>query len=77
MVQVMNTPVILPPPATDFVGVPPVVDRLRDAAYVVVAITAFVLGLIVGQLGERSPGGSRIPWPSPVSVQAHPRSLQH
>jgi len=51
-------------------------DRLRYAAYVLVAVSALFTGLILGQLSGEGPHGSRIAWPSPVSIQSHPRSPQ-
>jgi hypothetical protein len=47
----------------------------RYFAYVAIAITAFIAGLIFGQSSGPTSGGSRIPWPTPVEVVPHPRSL--
>ena len=47
-------------------------DRLRDGAYVLVAVIAFLIGLILGTLSGPPTGGSRVGWPPPPS---NPRSL--
>lgn len=51
-------------------------DSLRDWAYLVIAITAFATGILVGNLSAPARGDSRIAWPSAVSSQPHPRSLR-
>jgi hypothetical protein len=52
-------------------------DSLRIAAYVLIAIIAFVTGMLVGNSRAPAKGGSRIEWPSSESLRPHPRSLQH
>jgi hypothetical protein len=47
-------------------------DRLRVGAYVVIAVVAFLVGVIFGELGVPSPGGSRVGWPPPPT---NPRAL--
>ena len=47
-------------------------DRLRVGAYVLVAVIAFLVGMILGTLRDTSTGGSRVGWPLPPS---NPRSL--
>lgn len=48
-------------------------DRLRTAAYILVATAAFVAGILFGNLGAVPGSGSRGEWPKPAV--AHPRSL--
>ncbi len=47
-------------------------DRLQLSAYVLVALLAFLAGLILGVCSGRSDHGSRAGWPPPP---ANPRSL--
>ncbi len=73
----MTTPVVLRFPQDTSPTTVPEKDHLRGTGYVVVAIAAFVLGVIIGQLGERPPEGSRGHRPSPSApVRPHPRSFQ-
>ena len=50
-------------------------DRLRRAAYVAVAVAAFVTGLLMGLVCAGDPFGSRAP-ASPNSLLPHPRAIQ-
>lgn len=75
----MNAPIVFPHQPTGTVASSSTRDQedgLRHAAYVAIAVAAFVTGLLLGQLSDQAPGGSRIAWPSPTSLQPHPRSLQ-
>ena len=47
-------------------------DRLRVGAYVLVAVVAFLAGMILGTLSDTSTGGSRVGWPPPPT---NPRAL--
>ncbi len=49
-------------------------DRLTRAAHIVIALAAFLAGLMLGQLGGDAPRGSRIPWPAPARADGEPRS---
>jgi hypothetical protein len=51
-------------------------DPLRLAAYTIVAVAAFLTGLLLGSLSVTAPSGSRIEWPSSAPSKPHPRSLQ-
>jgi hypothetical protein len=51
-------------------------DSIRPLAYLLVAIVAFIVGVIVGSSGEAAGAGSRILWPSSESLKPHPRSIQ-
>jgi hypothetical protein len=51
-------------------------DRLRYVAYLAIAAAAMIMGLALGQLNRLTLSESRIAWPSPDSIRAHPRSLQ-
>lgn len=43
--------------------------------FIIVALTAFIIGMALGQLGAvRNPGHSRVSWPD--TTVPHPRSLQ-
>lgn len=46
--------------------------RLSVGAYVLVAVVAFLIGMILGVLSGPPPGGSRAGWPPPPT---NPRSL--
>lgn len=48
----------------------------RSSTYLIVAIIAFVAGMLAGNLRATTRGGSRIEWPSQESLRPHPRSLQ-
>jgi hypothetical protein len=50
-------------------------DPLRSAAYWLVAIAAFMTGLLVSQMAERARPASRVEWPAPAPTKPHPRSL--
>jgi hypothetical protein len=50
-------------------------DRLRLAAYWMVAIAAFIAGFMVSRSAERENSGSRVEWPAPSPGKPHPRSL--
>jgi len=45
-------------------------DRARLTAYVILAVVAFVAGLIIGVAAGSGSGGSRADWPPP-----NPRAL--
>jgi len=47
-------------------------DRLMVGSYLLVAVVAFLIGLILGSLSGPPNGGSRVGWPPPPS---NPRSL--
>ena len=47
-------------------------DRLRVGAYVLVAVVAFLAGMILGTLSDTSSSGSRVGWPPPPT---NPRAL--
>ena len=76
----MNTPVVLPSQSSSSRSLSAArheEDRLRYVAYVVIAMAALIVGLILGRLsGPITLHDSRIAWPSPDSILPHPRSLQ-
>jgi len=54
----MNAPITFPPSSSDLDGPPSVhheKDRLRDSAYWVIAMVAFIAGLAVDQPRENAP----------------------
>ncbi len=51
-------------------------DRSRNLAYVVIAVVAFIAGMLFAGLSKPAPSGSRIAWPPAESLRPHPRSLQ-
>jgi hypothetical protein len=51
-------------------------DPARHLVLVVVALIAFIAGLVVRSSSGQAPGGSRIVWPSSESLKPHPRSIQ-
>jgi hypothetical protein len=51
-------------------------DWVRSCALILIAVVAFVTGLMIGQLSETVRNDSRIQWPSPTPVEPRPRALQ-
>jgi hypothetical protein len=55
-------------------SVAPAEDKLRYAAYWLIAFAAFITGFILSRSAERAGPGSRADWPSPA--KPHPRAIQ-
>jgi hypothetical protein len=51
-------------------------DSFRTAAHVLVAVAAFITGLVLGLAAEQKGAGSRVEWPVPGPAKPRPRSLQ-
>jgi hypothetical protein len=48
----------------------------RHVTLLLVALLAFIAGLIVGSSNGSAPSGSRIAWPPSESLKPHPRTIQ-
>lgn len=54
---------------------PRTTDVARCVAYALVALSAFLAGIVVGQANDATPPGSRIDWPQLSQPKPHPRTL--
>ena len=57
-------------------GAPGEKDLFRHLSYVVIAVVAFIAGMLFAGLAQPAQGGSRIAWPPAESIKPHPRSIQ-